>query len=374
MAAMTNPSVISDAPANKIAHTITGTVFLGKFMFLFAMLFGSGVVMYARKFDTPDEHNAYHTKLRRGASLWYIRCAILLFFGLIHAYFFWYGDILTYYAIAGLTLVWWIRRLHPHIQFWAGLAVYYLGTLLLSAFSFMGYWAFSTGRISEDQLSANPSMEIAGYTGTFIDAFMTRFFMTLIMQITIGFFFLPILWGIMSMGMGLTRSGIMTGQRSTKFYFISAFVLLGVGIPITAWGFNLTNRIFQLKPGFMWQVLAQPLGVPLALGYGALIIGLSKCALANIICKPLAAVGQMALTNYFLHTLICTTFFYGYGLGYFATIEYPKLWLVVLIVWLINIAFSILWLRFFTMGPFEWLWRALTYRQLVNIRPHKTPS
>jgi len=76
----------------------------------------------------------------------------------------------------------------------------------------------------------------------------------------------------------------------------------------------------------------------------------------------------MALTNYFLHTILCTTFFYGYGLGYFAKVEFPQLWLVVLSVWTINIIFSMLWLRFFTMGPFEWLWRVLTYRAIISIR------
>ncbi len=368
MAAMTNPTIISDAPANELAHTITSTAFLGKFMFLFAMLFGSGVVMYARKFDHADDQGNYRTKLRTGAGLWYSRCSWLLLFGLIHAYFFWYGDILTYYAAAGLTLMWWTRRLNPKLQFFGGIALYYLGSVFMIAFSAFGYWAFSAGHITVNELSADPAAEIAGYTGTYIDAFKTRFFITLIMQITIGILFLPLLWGIMSMGMGLTRMGILTGERSLKFYVISAIILLGIGIPLTGYGYVFTEHTFDLIPGFIWQSLAQPVGVPLALGYAAMIIALSKWAPAKLICTPLAAVGRMALTNYFLHTILCTTFFYGYGLGYFASIEYPQLWLVMLAVWIINIAFSMLWLKFFTMGPFEWLWRALTYRKLVPIR------
>ena len=75
----------------------------------------------------------------------------------------------------------------------------------------------------------------------------------------------------------------------------------------------------------------------------------------------------MALTNYFMQTILCTTFFYGYGFGKYASIDYPRLWLVVFAVWTINIVFSVLWLRVFSMGPFEWLWRSLTYRQLVPI-------
>jgi uncharacterized protein len=368
MAAMTDYTVIGDTPANRLAHTITATVFLGKFMFLFALLFGSGVIMYARKFDTADESGKFHSKLRKGAGLWYARCAWLLLFGLLHAYGLWYGDILTYYAIAGLTLMWWIRRLNPQLQFWGGLTVYYIGSVLLISFSALGYWALSAGKITATELSADPAAEIIGYTGTYLDAFKIRFFTTLIMQLTIGVLFLPLLWGIMSMGMGLTRMGILTGQRSLGFYVKAAIVCLGIGIPLTAAGFVVTERTFELVPGFIWQTLAQPVGVPLALGYGALVIALSKWEPAHRLCTPLAAVGRMALTNYFLQTILCTTLFYGYGLGYFASIEYPALWLVVLSVWTINIVFSMFWLRFFTMGPFEWLWRVLTYRRLFSIR------
>jgi len=368
MGAMTNATIISDDPANELAHTITATAFLGKFMFLFAMLFGSGVIMYARKFDTADETGQYHSKLRRGAALWYSRCAWLLLFGMMHAYLLWYGDILTFYAIAGLTALWWIRRLDPKVQFFGGLTLYYFGSLLMISFSAFGYWALSAGHIQAHELSADPAIEIVGYTGTYFDAFKTRFFTTLIMQLTIGLLFLPMLWGIMSMGMGLTRMGILTGERPLSFYVKTAIICLGLGIPLTAGSFFANYQLFSLEPGFMWQSFAQPVGVPLALGYAALVIALSKWNPARFISTPLAAVGRMALTNYFLQTILCTTFFYGYGFGRFASIEYPSLWLVVLAVWSINITFSILWLHFFTMGPFEWLWRVLTYRQIVPIR------
>jgi uncharacterized protein len=368
MGAMTDYTVMGDTPANAFGHTITSTVFLGKFMFLFAMLFGSGVIMYARKFDTADETGQYHSKLRRGAALWYSRCAWLLLFGMMHAYLLWYGDILTFYAVAGLTALWWIRRLDPKVQFFGGLILYYLGIILMIAFSALGYWAVYAGKIEITELSADPAIEIAAYTGTYFDAFKARIFTVLLMEFLFIPLMLPALWGIMAMGMGLTRMGILTGEKPTRFYIKAAIILLGIGIPLTGFGYVFTESTFDLVPGFMWQSIAQPVGVPLALGYAALVIALSKWSPARIICIPLAAVGRMALTNYFLQTILCTTFFYGYGLGNFATIPYPQLLLVILSVWTINFTFSILWLHFFTMGPFEWLWRVLTYRQIVPIR------
>ena len=369
MAAGTDPtSVMSDSPANTLAHDITSTLFLGKFMFLFALLFGSGVVMYGRKYDTADASGRYHTGLARGASLWYIRCAVLLVFGLIHAYLFWYGDILTFYAVAGLTLLWWVRRLNPKLQLWGGLGLYFLGASLMVGFSLLGLWAYHAGHIGADELSADPAAEIAGYTGTFIDAFQVRFFTTISFQFMFVLFFTPALWGIMTAGMGLTRLGFLTGEQSVSFYLTLACVLIPAGLVTTIPAYLGIHAVVDELPGFVWQSLAQPVGVPLALGYAALIIALSKLAWAKLLTVPLAAVGRMALTNYFSHTLLCTTFFYGYGLGYFAKIEYPQLWLVVLSVWAFNIIFSMLWLRFFRMGPFEWVWRCLTYRQLVPIR------
>lgn len=369
MAAATDPArVMSDSSANILAHDITSTLFLGKFMFMFALLFGSGVVMYSRKFDTADEQGNYHTKLSKGASLWLIRCAVLLVFGMIHAYLFWYGDILTFYAISGLTLLWWVRRLDPKLQLWGGLGLYFLGISLMIGFSFFGLWSFHNGQITVDQLSGDPGAEIAGYTGSFIDAFKVRFFTTLVFQLMFVLFFTPALWGIMTAGMGLTRLGFLTGERKTSFYLVLAGILIPLGLATTIPAYLGVYSVFEELPGFMWQSLAQPIGVPLALRYASLIIALSKIGLFKIITIPLAAVGRMALTNYFAHTLLCTTFFYGYGLGYFAKIEYPELWIVVGSVWAFNICFSMLWLRFFKMGPFEWVWRCLTYRQLVPIR------
>ncbi len=367
MMAMTDYTMMGDTPANKLGYTITTTAFTGKFMFLFALLFGSGVVMYARKFDTADEDGKYHSKLSKGASLWYIRCGLLLGFGLLHAYGLWFGDILTYYAVAGLTLLWWVRRLDPKLQFFGGLALYYLGSILILGLAAVSYWALSEGHLQMSDLVGNPFMEIVGYRGTFFDAFQTRFFTTISLHLFVIPSLMPMLWGMMMMGMGLTRMGILTGERSIRFYLVAGVICLLIGIPLTAGGFMTIYPAYDLATGFMWQSFAQPIGVPLAFGYGALVIAFAKWSPAKILSVPLAAVGRMALTNYFLQTILCTTFFYGYGFGQFASIEFHQLWWVVVGVWGINIVFSMVWLRFFSMGPFEWVWRVLTYRQLVPI-------
>jgi uncharacterized protein len=66
----------------------------------------------------------------------------------------------------------------------------------------------------------------------------------------------------------------------------------------------------------------------------------------------------MALSNYLLQTLLCTTLFNHFG--WFNRLDRPQLLVVVLLVWLVNLLFSLCWLRYFRQGPVEWCWRQLT--------------
>jgi uncharacterized protein len=69
----------------------------------------------------------------------------------------------------------------------------------------------------------------------------------------------------------------------------------------------------------------------------------------------------MALSNYLLQTLICTTIFYGHGLGLFGQVERAGQFLIVLGVWAFQLLASSAWLGFFALGPVEWALRWLIY-------------
>ena len=84
--------------------------------------------------------------------------------------------------------------------------------------------------------------------------------------------------------------------------------------------------------------------------------------------RPLAAVGKTAFSNYILQTLICTTIFYGQGVGLFGHIDRLGQILIVLGVWPVHLFGSMLWLRRFRFGPLEWLWRSLTYGKMQPFR------
>jgi uncharacterized protein len=365
MAAMTDPSVIGPAPANRVFHDLTATVFFGKFMFLFAMMFGAGVVLFDRK-TTP--RNGRKPRLTDGAALWHRRCAALLLFGLLHAYLFWYGDILTWYAIAGLTLLWWVRKLPAAVQILAGLGLYLFGALILAALTALGLWAISRGEITPAEMSGgDPAEEVAAYLGTWADAFGFRFFQTIKMHLLYGPMYLPAIWGMMILGMGLTRTGVLTGERHTRFHATLGLTLVAVGGLLTAACYHWVHELSD-HPGLAWQGIAQLVGVPLAIGYSQIVVALARTRVMAPVTRAFADVGRMALTNYLSHTLLCTTIMYGYGLGHFAGVPYPELFGIVLAVWAFNFVFSALWLRFFAYGPAEWLWRQATYLGLPRDR------
>jgi uncharacterized protein len=81
----------------------------------------------------------------------------------------------------------------------------------------------------------------------------------------------------------------------------------------------------------------------------------------HVSTRCLEAVGQMALRNYSMQSVICTLFFLGYGLNYYGELEFHQIYFVVLAIWIVQVILSPIWLRFFLFGPLEWVWRSLTY-------------
>jgi uncharacterized protein len=60
-----------------------------------------------------------------------------------------------------------------------------------------------------------------------------------------------------------------------------------------------------------------------------------------------------------MQSIICTWFFYGYGFAYYNKLKFHQLYYVVFVVWVVQLIYSSVWLRYFRLGPFEWLWRSL---------------
>jgi uncharacterized protein len=122
---------------------------------------------------------------------------------------------------------------------------------------------------------------------------------------------------------------------------------------------------YTLTLGMQLQALASAL---LAIAYALLIARWSRSRLLPGLRWALVAVGRMALSIYIMQTLIFTCVFYGYGFGLYGQLALSQLLLVVLLVWLFQCAFAVLWLRYFYLGPLEWVWRRLVYQQPLGLK------
>ena len=93
-----------------------------------------------------------------------------------------------------------------------------------------------------------------------------------------------------------------------------------------------------------------------------------RFGLLKPITNALAAVGRTAFSNYIMTSLICQFYFDWGPWKAYGTLEYYQELYVVAAIWILNVAFSVIWLGFFQFGPLEWLWRSLSYWNKQQLR------
>lgn len=172
---------------------------------------------------------------------------------------------------------------------------------------------------------------------------------------------------MMLLGMGLFVIGFFSNKLSTSTYLMGLMIGYGIGIPV---GWIMFSKGVEANNGFgafvdayrvpFWA-LYDLKRVFLTLGHASLIMLVFRSRIVPWLMKSLASVGQMAFSNYLIQSLICTFFFYGYGLGYYNKLAFHELFYVVGAVCIFQLIFSSIWLHYFLFGPFEWLWRSATY-------------
>ncbi len=98
------------------------------------------------------------------------------------------------------------------------------------------------------------------------------------------------------------------------------------------------------------------------LGYALGIALLAQAPDWRARLAPLAATGRMPLTNYLLQTVLATSVFYGWGLGWWGRADTAtQIGLAVGLYCGIQVPLSVWWLGRRERGPLEAVWRRLTY-------------
>jgi len=355
-----NPTAYGDLNgANLLVWLLSHVLAEQKFLSIFSMLFGAGILLMSQSAENSGAGPA---------RLHYRRMGWLILFGLLHAYLLWAGDILVTYGICGL-FVYLFRRQSPRTLVLCALALAMLGSLIA-----IGLGLFWVPHMSADvktdfieDWQPGPEIineEVGAYRGSWIHQMSERVPGAFYVETSMFLRFYA--WktsSLMLLGMALFKLGAFQARWSRRQYLSIVAVGLLVGIPITTFGV-VQNFAKNWDIGYSFYLGAQYNywgSYLVALGWTGLIMLWCQSPRAGGLKARMAAVGRTAFSNYILQTVICTTIFYGHGFGYFENVQRTGQLLIVFAIYSAQLMIAPLWLRYFRLGPLEWLWRTLTY-------------
>lgn len=332
---------------DRLVELLGASVLEFKAITIFSFLFGVGIAI---QFERATSHHV-------GARSFLLRrLAWLLLLGTTHLFLVWDGDILTLYAICALLLLPLVRMRSP--------ILFLIGAVLIALPEFVSLGVrLPSGPAAVADIAR--ARQVYGNEG-FLPILKFRWYesWSLIVPLLIGV--LPRTTGLMCWGTVAWRSGILRQPNQHRGKLVAALAIgAAFGGAITA------NNIWASSSGRApWPALQNihlDPSILLALAYvSGLLLWLTPRR--ALLLPGLAALGQMALTNYLLQSIVLGCIFYGYGFGLFGRLGSAVAAGIGVALYIAQIQLSRFWLRRFRFGPFEWLWRSLSYGRRQRMR------
>jgi uncharacterized protein len=326
----------------------------GKFITIFAALFGIGFAIQMERAAARNQGVAFYIR----------RMAVLLVIGLLHAFLLWWGDILVPYAICGVLLLLFRNSTQRRIFIWAQI-MYWFVIVLIAGFYIGTLFGASPPQPPDHKLQETIN---AYANGTIAEIFRTR--AREWVNVNSFIFFLTRVLGIFLFGLYIWRQGYLRQPaehiawwRSAQKIGLITGVLGNLLYVVIDWIWHPSPT--HPSPLVIFQFTLQSAALPaLSLGYVSTIVLLWQNPVWQRRLMPFSYVGRMALTNYLLQSLICTTIFYSYGLGLYGRVGPLVGFFLGIVIYGLQIPFSRWWLSTHRYGPMEWIWRRLTYGSL----------
>ena len=334
-----------------------------KFVMLFSFLFGFGMIIMME--------NAL-AKKQRFVPTYLRRLFVLLIIGTIHGFLIWDGDILTQYALLGFILLL-FRKCKPRTLVIFSIIFYLLFALPMIQSSFqtappeqeqaMMQYQEEMAQIYQDK--AKQALQVYG-SGTFLEIAKQRihdrlYYMFINGMLTTNpllFFYSSIpMFSLFLLGAAFAKKKIFHDPaKHLSLLKILWWLGLLIGLP--------ANIVFVL-----WDKEVMLLGAPLLmLFYMTSIVFLFHFQWGKRLLMPFSAVGRTAFTNYLMQSVIGTLIFYNYGLGLYGKVQPFVAVLIALGIFIFQMIVSNIWLKHYRYGPFEWVWRTLTYGKRPSFR------
>lgn len=315
----------------------------GKFLFIFAFLFGYGIALQQQKIGIL--FYSYHVK----------RMITLLIFGILHILLFWFGDILTSYALIGLLLLPIIRLPEKAIL---SIGIFFL---LFSPLYYFGAVGFNWPLIEMGKPVELNEFILKFQEGSFNDIFLLRMseFYTFIPENLV--WFIPKTMGLFLIGFYCSKKSFTTLiQEAPKKYLFTFIALMTLSL-IWIWLKLDFFAKFDLEINPLMRPVLISVNIFFQTAQGmAYIIGFILLFQNNSVAlKLFSATGRLALSNYIMQSLICVVLFYSYGFGLYARFLPTDLILISIVIFIFNSWLSKLYLKHYRLGPLESLWRKM---------------
>ena len=346
----------------------------GKFFTLFSLLFGLGLAIQLQRAEA---------KGRSVVPLYVRRLLVLLLIGLAHAVLLWWGDILVYYALLGFVLLL-FRHSEPRWLLRWALALLIIPLAMTAGRVTLLEFARATpdGAAQLEAVLADSSVQFQAASEQALEVYRSRDVLAMIPQriadwdlaatsmLSGGMLFLVLAMFLVGLYVGkqqLLHNAAAHLPLLRKVFCWGAVIgisgnLLHVVLAHGVIALELTGGTLIGRAGYLIGAPAQ------SLAYATGLVILMQSAAWHKLLSPLAAVGRTALSNYLLQTVICTTIFYGYGLGLFGQIGPAACLALTIAIFGLQVPVSNWWVKRFRYGPAEWLWRSLTYGNLQPLR------
>lgn len=371
---MMPPALERQSPlGDQLTHFLVLFFVEGKFYSIFSFLFGFGFALQIARAETRGDPKA---------SLFKRRLFWLLVIGLVHAYLLWAGDILSVYAVMGFLLIRFRKKTDGALLKWA------FALMVIPILTYILFYILFVAFVSPEALAKFEAGQI-GFWNEAVTKVQQSSYLQIITDFNLNYIVgryaglilemrLPKILAMFLLGFYAYRRGFFQNLSSHQPFIRRVLVyglILGLVGNVAFAALAGKEAVFPPSPAGVAGVISYAFGVPaLALFFIALVATLWQKAAWRRLLAFLAPVGRMALTNYLLQTVICLSIFYGYGFGQFGRVGARTATLIAFAIFLFQILMSALWLKYFSYGPMEWIWRQLTYRQRLNLRLKRKPS
>jgi uncharacterized protein len=326
--------------ADRIVGLLVAVALEFKAVTIFSFLFGVSIAIQAERSASRNVSTRAFLVRRMG---W------LFAMGIVHLFVVWNGDILALYTICGLLLL-------PALNLpRAALVLIGSAAIILPEVVSLGL-PFPSDKEAAQLIGQ--AREVYS-NGGFLSILRFRWHESWSLIVPLLVAILPRTLGLMYLGMAAWRSGILREPEKNRG---KLWMSLGTGLTFGA--------VFMALPGLLPGLnFTAPILVVLA--YTSAVLLWLKPRRASSL-PGFRAIGQMALTNYLVQSIVLSFVFYGYGLGLFGRIGSASAASLGLLLYLAQIQFSKLWSARYRFGPFEWLWRSAAYGQSQPMR--RTPK